>query len=98
MARPRLTKEAIAFIIERRDDPTTIYTLQDIADMIDERLVLKYHFRQLLAIIINTKMIKAFINPKNQPKQKSKKDLFLNLKKQLLLYLNHYLKEMKKWT
>ena len=41
MARPRLTKEAIAFIIERRDDPTTIYTWQDITDMIDERFGIK---------------------------------------------------------
>lgn len=45
MARPRLTKEAIAFIIERRDDPTTIYTWQDITDMIDERFGIKVSFQ-----------------------------------------------------
>lgn len=37
MARPRLTKEAIAFIIECRDDPTQVYTLEDIAKLVEEK-------------------------------------------------------------
>ena len=37
MARPRLTKEAIAFIIECRDDPAQVYTLEDIAKLVEEK-------------------------------------------------------------
>lgn len=37
MARPQLTKEAIAFIIECRDDPTRIYTWKDIAKLVDDK-------------------------------------------------------------
>lgn len=36
MARPRLTKAAIAFIIECRDDPHRIFTWQDIANLVEE--------------------------------------------------------------
>lgn len=37
MARPRLTKEAIAFIIKCRDDPAQVYTLEDIAKLVEEK-------------------------------------------------------------
>lgn len=37
MPKPQLTQEAISFIIQTRDDPTTITTWEDIAKMVQER-------------------------------------------------------------
>ncbi|ELA09269.1 hypothetical protein MOMA_02650 [Moraxella macacae 0408225] len=37
MPKPQLTQEAIAFIIQIRDDPTTITTWQDISNMVKEK-------------------------------------------------------------
>lgn len=37
MPKPQLTREAIAFIIQVRDDPTTINTWQDISNMVKNK-------------------------------------------------------------
>lgn len=43
--RQRLTKEAIAFIIECRDDPTRVNTWEDIVKMVNEKFGIEMSFQ-----------------------------------------------------
>lgn len=45
MAKQRLTNEAIAFIIEQRDNPTAVNTWEDIAKMVDKKFGIKLSFQ-----------------------------------------------------
>lgn len=47
MARPRLTKEAIAFIVECRDDPKKIYTWKDIANLVADKFGIMVSFQAI---------------------------------------------------
>lgn len=47
MARPRLTKEAIAFIIECRESPSEIYTWDDIAKLVAEKFDIHVSFQAI---------------------------------------------------
>lgn len=47
MARPQLSKEAIAFIIECRDNPKEVYTWQDIADLVADKFGVKLSFQAI---------------------------------------------------
>lgn len=47
MARPRLTKEAIAFIVECRDNPKEIYTWEDIANLVSDKFGIKVSFQAI---------------------------------------------------
>lgn len=47
MARQRLTKEAIAYIIECREDPTQINTWQDIAELVAEKFKIEVTFQAI---------------------------------------------------
>ncbi|OPH37667.1 hypothetical protein [Moraxella equi] len=47
MARPRLTKEAIAFIVECRDNPKEIHTWEDIANLVSDKFGIKVSFQAI---------------------------------------------------
>lgn len=47
MARPRLTKEATAFIIECRDNPKEIYTWEDIANLFSDKFGIQASFQAI---------------------------------------------------
>lgn len=71
MAKKRLTKEAIAFIIECRDDPTRVNTWEDIAKMVNEKFGIEMSF-QGIAKSYKTNKDKISINQiKKQSNQSS---------------------------
>lgn len=47
MARPKLTKEAIAFIIKCRDNPKEIHTWQDIANLVSDKFGVRVSFQAI---------------------------------------------------
>lgn len=47
MAKPQLNKEAIAFIIECRDNPREIHTWQDIANLVADKFGVKLSFQAI---------------------------------------------------
>lgn len=47
MARPKLTKEAIAFIIECRDNPKEVHTWEDIANLVADRFGIQVSFQAI---------------------------------------------------
>lgn len=71
MAKKRLTKEAIAFIIECRDDPTRVNTWEDVAKMVNEKFGIEMSF-QGIAKSYKTNKDKISINQiKKQSNQSS---------------------------
>lgn len=83
MARPRLTKEAIAFIVECRDNPKEIYTWEDIANLVSDKFGIKVSFQAIAknyqkhkdSIQINRQALEINTNQNNQILE-TKKPLF----------------------
>lgn len=88
MARQRLTKEAIAFLIECRDDPTRVNTWEDIAKMVKEKFGIEMSFQGIAKSYqtnkgkISTSQIKKQSNQsENSQNQGNKIQTFQELRK-----------------
>lgn len=83
MARPRLTKEAIAFIIECRDNPKEIYTWEDIANLVSDKFGIQVSFQAIAknyqkhkdSIQLNRQVLEINTNQNHQILE-TKKSLF----------------------
>lgn len=84
MARPKLTKEAIAFIIECRDDPTKVNTWEDIANLVSDKFGIKVSFQAIAknyqkykdSIHTNEQELEMNTSQKNNQVLEPKKPLF----------------------
>lgn len=75
----RLTKEAIAFIIECRDDPTQVYTWQEITDLVAEKFGIQLSFQAIAKSYHKHKdniEIKPIIKQQDKDESESKKPDF----------------------
>lgn len=89
MPKPQLTQEAVAFIIQVRDDPTTITTWEDISKMVKERFgidvslqgIAKSYHRNKRKINTNQIILKANQSSEIAHNQSNKIQAFQEFKK-----------------
>lgn len=83
MPKKRLTKEAIAFIIECRDDPTQVNTWENIARMVKEKFDIEISFQGIAKSYRSNKGKISISQTKKQINQSSddKIQAFQELKK-----------------
>lgn len=71
MAKKKLTKEAIAFIIECRDDPTRVNTWEDIAKMVNKKFDIEMSFQGIAKSYKSNKGKISISQTRKQIKQSS---------------------------